>query len=239
MKLFKLHNIRLILILGTLFFLVGFANHRQKLKPVKSLKVELLDASKIFITEAEVEKLLEEVLISFGDSLITEKRLAIFENALKANEMIKSSEAFYSLDGTLSAEIIQRKPIARIQANGFFYLDADGLAMPLSPNYSSRVPLVSGVKLDELQEVYPLLMKIEADDFLKKHIIAIRKIAQKSYVLDVRDSEYIVNFGQISYLEQKLTNYKVFYLKALEYKKLDNYKRIDLQFGNQVVCTTK
>lgn len=239
MKLFKLHNIRLILILGTLFFLVGFANHRQKLKPVKSLKVELLDASKIFITEAEVEKLLEEVLISFGDSLITEKRLAIFENALKANEMIKSSEAFYSLDGTLSAEIIQRKPIARIQANGFFYLDADGLAMPLSPNYSSRVPLVSGVKLDELQEVYPLLMKIEADDFLKKHIIAIRKIAQKSYVLDVRDREYIVNFGQISYLEQKLTNYKVFYLKALEYKKLDNYKRIDLQFGNQVVCTTK
>jgi cell division protein FtsQ len=222
-----------------LLFLVGFANHRQKLKPVQTLEVELMDASRIFITEAEVEELLKEVLQSNGDSLVNDHRLAIFENALNANEMIKSSEAFYSLDGTLSAEIVQRRPIARIRDKGFYYLDADGLPMPLSSNYSSRVPLVSGVKPNELQEVYPLLMKIEADDFLKKHIIAIRKIAETNYVLEVRDQEYLVNFGQISYLDKKLTNYKVFYSKALEYKKLDQYKRIDLQFGNQVVCTTK
>ncbi|NEV93751.1 cell division protein FtsQ [Psychroflexus sp. YR1-1] len=239
MNVFKLHNIRLILILGVLFFLVGFANHRQNLKPVKSLQVELLDASKIFITEAEVEKLLQEVLKSNGDSLVNEKRLASFEDMLNANEMIKSSEAFYSLDGRLSAKIIQRKPIARIKDNGFYYMDTDGLAMPLSPNYSSRVPLVSGIEPDELKEVYPLLAKIEADDFLKKHIIAIRKKSENNYVLEVRNRDYFVNFGQISYLDRKLSNYKVFYLKALEYKKLDSYKRIDLQFGNQVVCTTK
>lgn len=239
MKLVNLHTIRLILILGILFFLVGFANHRQKSKPVKAMNVELLDASKIFITEAEVEDLLEEVLASNGDSLINEQRLATFEHALNANEMIKSSEAFYSLDGTLSARIIQREPIARIRDKGFYYLDTEGLPMPLSLNYSSRVPLVSGVSPKELQEVYPLLKKIEADDFLKKHIIAIRKIADKSYVLEVRDQGYLVNFGQISYLDKKLTNYKVFYSKASEYKKLDDYKRIDLQFGNQVVCTTK
>lgn len=239
MKLFNLHTIRLILILGILFFLVGFANQRQKLKPVKTLNVELLDASKIFITEVEVEDVLKDVLKSNGDSLINENRLAIFENALNANEMIKSSEAFYTLDGTLSAKIIQREPIARIRDKDFYYLDADGLPMPLSPNYSSRVPLVSGVSPKELKEVYPLLMKIGADDFLKKHIIAIRKIAENSYVLEVRDQSYLVNFGQISYLDKKLNNYKVFYSKALEYKKLDDYKRIDLQFGNQVVCTTK
>lgn len=239
MKLFNLHSIRLILILGILFFLVGFANHRQKLKPVKHLKVELLDASKIFITETEVENLLEEVLIAEGDSLINENRLASFEEALDANEMIKSSEAYYTLDGTLSAEIIQRKPIARIRDKGFYYLDEDGLAMPLSPNYSSRVPLVSGISLDELQEVYPLLTKIDSDEFLKKHIIAIQKIADKNYVFEVRGRDYLVNFGQISYLDKKLDNYKVFYSKALEYKKIDSYKRIDLQFGNQVVCTIK
>ncbi|SDG68611.1 cell division protein FtsQ/DivIB [Psychroflexus sediminis] len=239
MKLFKLHNIRLILILGILFFLVGFANHRQTLKPVTSLEVELLDASKIFITEVEVEKILQQVLKSNGDSLVNETRLDSFEKALNANEMIRSSEAFYDLDGTLSAKIIQREPIARIKDGGFYYMDADGLPMPLSPNYSSRVPLVSGVEPNELKEVYPLLMKIEADDFLKKHIIAIRKNGENNYVLEVRGRDYLVSFGQISYLDRKLTNYKVFYLKALEYKKLDKYKRIDLQFGNQVVCTTK
>lgn len=239
MKLFKLHTVRLILILGVLVFLVGFANRRQNLKPVKFLNVELLDASRIFITEAEVENLLNEVLKVDGDSLINENRLAEFESILDANEMIKSSEAFYTLDGTLSAKITQRKPIARIWSNGFYYLDEEGLPMPLSSNYSARVPLVSGVTPEDLKEVYPLLMKIETDDFLKKHIIAIRKKSEKNYVFEVRDKGYLVNFGQISYLDKKLTNYKVFYSKALEYKKLDDYKRIDLQFGNQVVCTIK
>jgi cell division protein FtsQ len=239
MKIFKLENIRLVLIFAVLCFLMGFANHRQKLKPIQKIEVQLLDASKIFITEAEVEQLIADELLVTGDSIINEIRLARFEALLNANEMIKSSEAFYSLDGTLSAEISQRKPIARVRDKGFYYLDTDGLAMPLSPNYSSRVPLVSGVKPEELAEVYPLLMKIEADDFLKKHIIAIRKQAEKSYLFEVRDRDYTVNFGQISYLDKKLTNYKVFYVKALEYNKLDNYKRIDLQFGNQVVCTTK
>lgn len=226
------------LILGVLFFLVGFANHRQSQKPITSIKVELLDASKLFITETEVEQLLKDALES-TTALMSESHLATLENKLDTNEMIKTSEAFYSLDGTLSAKITQREPIARIKDNGFYYLDEDGLPMPLSPNYSSRVPLVSGVGTEELEDIYPLLMKIRSDDFFKKHIIAIQKKSSQNYVLKVRDWDYEVNFGQISYLNKKFTNYKVFYTKALEYKKLQNYKRIDLQFGNQVVCTTK
>ncbi|PKG42422.1 cell division protein FtsQ/DivIB [Psychroflexus sp. MES1-P1E] len=239
MKIFNLHSMRLILIVGVLFFLVGFANHRQKSKPVKSLQVEFMDASKLFITEVEIEQILKDMITANGDSLMDEKRLAIFESALDANEMIKSSEAYYSLDGKLSAKIFQREPIARIKDKDFYYLDSEGHAMPLSKNYSSRVPMVYGIQPKDLKEIYPLLMKIQGDDFFKKHIIAIRKKSKNHYVLNVRDREFLVNFGQISYLDKKLTNYKVFYLKALEYNKLDDYKRIDLQFGNQVVCTIK
>jgi len=239
MKIVNLHSMRLILIVGVLFFLVGFANHRQKSKPVKLLHVEFMDASKLFITEVEIEQILKDMMVANGDSLMDEKRLAIVENTLDANEMIKSSEVYYSLDGKLSAKIIQREPIARIKDKDFYYLDSEGFPMPLSKNYSSRVPMVYGVRPKDLKEVYPLLMKIQGDDFFKKHIIAIRKESKNHYVLSVRDREFLVNFGQISYLDKKLTNYKVFYLKALEYNKLDDYKRIDLQFGNQVVCTIK
>jgi len=239
MKIVNLHSMRLILIVGVLFFLVGFANHRQKSKPVKLLHVEFMDASKLFITEVEIEQILKDMMVANGDSLMDEKRLAIVENTLDANEMIKSSEVYYSLDGKLSAKIIQREPIARIKDKDFYYLDSEGFPMPLSKNYSSRVPMVYGVRPKDLKEVYPLLMKIQGDDFFKKHIIAIRKESKNHYVLSVRDREFLVNFGQVSYLDKKLTNYKVFYLKALEYNKLDDYKRIDLQFGNQVVCTIK
>ena len=230
---------RLILIVGILFFLVGFANHRQKLKPVKSLQVEFMDASKLFITEAEIEQILKGMITANRDSLMNEERLAAFEGVLDANEMIKSSEVYYSLDGKLSAKIFQREPIARIKDKDFYYLDSEGLAMPLSKNYSSRVPMVYGVQPKDLKEIYPLLIKIQGDDFFKKHIIAIRKKSKNHYILQVRDREFVINFGRISHLDKKLTNYKVFHLKALEYNKLDDYKRIDLQFGNQVVCTIK
>jgi len=230
---------RLILIVGILFFLVGFANHRQKLKPVKSLQVEFMDASKLFITEAEIEQILKSMITANRDSLMNEERLAAFENVLDANEMIKSSEVYYSLDGKLSAKIFQREPIARIKDKDFYYLDSEGHAMPLSKNYSSRVPMVYGVQPKDLEEIYPLLIKIQGDDFFKKHIIAIRKKSKNHYILQVRDREFVINFGRISHLDKKLTNYKVFHLKALEYNKLDDYKRIDLQFGNQVVCTIK
>jgi cell division protein FtsQ len=230
---------RLILIVGILFFLVGFANHRQKMKPVKSLQVEFMDASKLFITEAEIEQILKGMITANRDSLMNEERLAAFEGVLDANEMIKSSEVYYSLDGKLSAKIFQREPIARIKDKDFYYLDSEGLAMPLSKNYSSRVPMVYGVQPKDLKEIYPLLIKIQGDDFFKKHIIAIRKKSKNHYILQVRDREFVINFGRISHLDKKLTNYKVFHLKALEYNKLDDYKRIDLQFGNQVVCTIK
>jgi cell division protein FtsQ len=230
---------RLILIVGILFFLVGFANHRQKMKPVKSLQVEFMDASKLFITEAEIEQILKGMITANRDSLMNEERLAAFEGVLDANEMIKSSEVYYSLDGKLSAKIFQREPIARIKDKDFYYLDSEGRAMPLSKNYSSRVPMVYGVEPKDLKEIYPLLIKIKGDDFFKKHIIAVRKKSKNHYILQVRDREFVINFGRISHLDKKLTNYKVFHLKALEYNKLDDYKRIDLQFGNQVVCTIK
>lgn len=239
MKIRNLHTMRLILIVGILFFLVGFANHRQKMKPVKSLQVEFMDASKLFITEAEIEQILKGMITANRDSLMNEERLAAFEGVLDANEMIKSSEVYYSLDGKLSAKIFQREPIARIKDKDFYYLDSEGLAMPLSKNYSSRVPMVYGVQPKDLKEIYPLLIKIQGDDFFKKHIIAIRKKSKNHYILQVRDREFVINFGRISHLDKKLTNYKVFHLKALEYNKLDDYKRIDLQFGNQVVCTIK
>jgi cell division protein FtsQ len=43
--------------------------------------------------------------------------------------------------------------------------------------------------------------------------------------------------GQIKQLEKKISNLKAFYIKATKDKVLDKYSKVNLQFGNQVVCT--
>ncbi len=66
------------------------------------------------------------------------------ESALKSNPMIKQAEVFMSVNGELSAEIEQKRPIARVNTNASYYIDDEGGFMPLSTNYTARVPLVTG-----------------------------------------------------------------------------------------------
>ena len=49
----------------------------------------------------------------------------------------------------------------------------------------------------------------------------------------------LAQLGKIENLEQKIKNFKAFYKKAMKDKKLNAYRRVSLQFDNQVVCTKK
>jgi hypothetical protein len=49
-----------------------------------------------------------------------------------------------SIDGVLKAVVKQKTPIARVFTDeGSFYIDYQGSTMPLSDEYTARVPIVS------------------------------------------------------------------------------------------------
>ena len=78
---------------------------------------------------------------------------------------------FVSVDGVLKAVVKQKTPVGRVVSEtGSFYVDYEGYRMPLSENYSARVPLVSG-KIDavENEKLSEVLKMIYEDDFLKKN----------------------------------------------------------------------
>ena len=76
-------------------------------------------------------------------------------------------------DGTLNSLIKQRQPIARIlTGNSSYYIDSQALKVPVSQNYSARVPLITKVdNQSDLRKLMVLLKKISNDDFLNKEII--------------------------------------------------------------------
>jgi cell division protein FtsQ len=161
------------------------------------------------------------------------------ENYLESNEMIKTAEVYLTIDGLLSAEIEQRKPILRFFDGGFHYLDDEGLIMPLSAHHSARVPVAFGFSSDEALELFPLAEAIYEDSFLQQQIIEIHKNSKGKLYFELRDTDFKVNFGNLQEIDLKLANFKVFYTKAKKDGKLIDYKKVDLQFGNQVVCTQK
>jgi cell division protein FtsQ len=158
------------------------------------------------------------------------------EDEVVKNHYIEEASLFMTIDGTLHTRIKQRTPIARvITGSESYYLDSQGEEIPLSENYSARVPLITGVKQDDdLREVSLLLEKIVADDFLKKEIIGIHLNGSHECVLTVRSGDYKIEFGELNQMEQKFRKLKAFYNKTFS-TDIQKYKTINIKYHNQVV----
>lgn len=235
----KMGYIKAMFLLGLVAFLYGFAEYRHKSRKISEVNIEFLEDENLYVTEEAVNKLLIQnnlELTSIDKETLDLNRVEIL---LKNHDMIENAEVYLNLDGKLKADISQRKPIGRVVGNSSFYLDKNGKVMPLSPYYSARVPLLFGFDDDNVSEVYPLVNYIKNDKFLTQHITGIRRLNGGKFELEMRKLDFSVYFGKVEEIPLKFNNFKVFYKKALKDDKLDAYKKVNLQFGNQVVCTKK
>jgi cell division protein FtsQ len=117
-----------------------------------------------------------------------------------------------------------------------YYLDLQGVEVPLSNNYSARVPLITGVEKDkDFIEIMKLLRKIIGDELLKKEVIGIHMDRSDELLLTVRSGNYKIAFGKLREINQKLKKLKGFYSKALSDSTIYKYKTINIKYHNQVV----
>ncbi|WP_425076863.1 cell division protein FtsQ/DivIB [Psychroserpens sp. S379A] len=202
--------------------------------------IQFVGDDNLFITQATVSKLLiqnQESVTNKPKDIID---LNALETALNSNPMIKQAQVFMSVDGLITANVEQKKPIARVSTNASYYIDDEGSYMPLSTNYSARVPLVTGaIKKNNLSNVFTMAQKVRADEFLKKHVIEIHQNEDQSIDLRLRNMDFKVHLGRLNLLEKKINNLKAFYLKAKKDNALDNYSVVNLKFDKQVICTKK
>lgn len=221
-------------------FLFAFSTNRSEHRNPSKIVVNFLGDENLYITEESVNKLLiqnNQEVMSVPKEILDLNEL---ELVLKSNAMIKTAEVYLAVNGEVKADIEQRKPIARISTNASYYIDEDGLFMPLSTNYSARVPLVTGqVHKNKLDNIYKIADKIHNDEFLKEHIVEIRQDQNQHISLKMRVLDFEIFIGDLKYLDKKINNLKAFYQKASKDKSLGNYNKVNLQFENQVVCTKK
>lgn len=239
MKRLNWHNIRLIVILFVMVFLYSFSSNRSKNRIVKEVNISFAEGQEnLFITHEMVNNLLIQNFGSLSNIKKDEVDLNTIETVLDNHEMIEKAEVFSTIDGSLSAHIIQKTPIVRyLSDNTVYYLDNKGDKMPLSENFSARVPLVVGNFVDKNEDEYiALFNKIEKDNFLKKDITGVKILPSGSVVLTNRNYDYKIIFGNPVQIDKKLKNYKAFYQHAIKDTLIKNYKEVNLMFTEQVVC---
>lgn len=239
MKKLNWHNIRLVIILFVMVFLYSFSSNRSKNRIVKEVNISFAAGQEnLFITHEMVNNLLIQNLGSLSNIKKDKVDLNTLETVLDDHEMIEKAEVFSTIDGSLSAHIIQKTPIVRyLSGNATYYLDNKGDKMPLSENFSARVPLVAGNFVDKNKAGYmELFNEIEEDNFLKKDITGIKILPSGSVVLTNRNYDYKIIFGNPVQIDKKLKNYKAFYQHAIKDTLIKNYKEVNLMFTEQVVC---
>lgn len=228
------------LLLVLVGFLFAFSSSRNQSRKISELEVKFLGDNNLFVTHETVNKL----LIQNGETVTNVPKEILdlngLENALKSNTMIKTAEVYLAVNGKVRADVIQRKPIARVSTNASYYIDDEGKHMPLSANYTAHVPIVTGsVEKNNLANVYTIANKIYNDEFLKTHIVEIHQNQNQALSLKTRVYDFEIELGDLSDLDKKINNLKAFYQKAKKDKTLSSYKKVNLQFNNQVVCTKK
>ncbi|HQE33790.1 cell division protein FtsQ [Flavobacterium alvei] len=239
MKLFNWANIRLILMFSLVIFLYSFTSNRNNSRKLTKSTVVFVGDTAPYITSETVNKLLIENnkdVKSIGKDKLDLNKL---ERELNANKMIEKSDVFVSIDGELKAVVKQKTPIARIfDGEKSFYIDYKGNTMPLSSNYTARVPLVSGeINKKNSKKLAELFRIIYDDEFLKKNIIGVQIMPNGSIKMMNRNYDYQIDFGGTLRMKAKFNNYKAFFQKAVLDSSLNKYKTIDLRFAQQVVCT--
>ena len=221
-------------------FLFAFSSSRNEAKKVSELEVSFLGDNNLFINHESVNKLLIQNGVSVTNVPKEILDLNGLENALKSNAMIKTAEVYLAVNGKVQADVVQRKPIARVSTNASYYIDEEGEYMPLSTNYTAHVPIVTGfVEKNNLVNIYTIANKIYEDEFLKTHVVEIHQKRNQTLSLKTRVYDFEIELGDLSDLDKKINNLKAFYQKAKKDKTLSSYSKVNLQFNNQVVCTKK
>jgi cell division protein FtsQ len=220
-------------------FLFSFTSNRNNNRKLSKAVVVFVGDNAPFVDQETVNKLLIENnkdAKSIGKDKLDLNRL---EKVLNAQEMIEKSDVFVSIDGVLKAVVKQKTPIARVfDGDNSFYIDYEGNTMPLSANFTARVPLVSGeINKKNSEELAELFRIIYDDAFLKKNIIGVQIMPNGSLKMFNRNYNYQIDFGGTVRMKAKFNNYKAFFQKAVLDSSLYKYKKIDLRFAQQVVCT--
>lgn len=173
--------------------------------------------------------------------------MSAVETRLAGHPFIKSVQASIGHKGILKVKIHQHEPIARIArpmgADG--YITTEGLIIPTSPTYTSRVLILEGEyaeqlmdqgSVDSMPELMPLIRFVAKDEFWSAQVTELEVNKKDDIRLHQQVGKQVIEFGDASDIESKFRRIEVLYKEILPRKGWNAYERISVKFKNQIVC---
>jgi cell division protein FtsQ len=243
-------EIKIGMVLLGLSFLIAFAERKQGGSVCKNISVEINNLNENhFLDEADVLQLVEgsgETIKGIGIDRINLKQI---EKKLKYDKHILDAELFGDLKGNLIVNVELRRPIARIVQKDApdAYIAEDGVIMPVSEKYTSRVVLISGYvkallesedlnKTEEGKQLMEMIEYVNADRFWSAQVAQLDIERDGKINIFPQVTGQRVEFGRAENIETKFKKLMIFYKEILPIRGWTKYERVNLEYEGQVIA---
>lgn len=136
----------------------------------------------------------------------------------------------------------QRRPVVRIVGSkSNYYVDRNGEIMPTSRYYAAHVMVATGKISEQIAktDLFELATYINNHPFWKSQVVQINVLYGPEFELIPRVGKHVIMLGGVNDLEEKLQNVEALYKGDFNENGWNRYRKINVKFKNQVVCTKK
>jgi cell division protein FtsQ len=232
-------------------FLIAFGERKQGGSVCTNILVEIENINENhFLDEADVMKLLDNSGLPIKGTGIDRIKLKEIEAKLKVDKHIQEAQLFGDLKGNLIVKVELRRPLARIVQSEAqdAYIAEDGVIMPVSEKYTSRVTLISGAmmkkliesqdlnKTEEGQQILEMIRFVNEDKFWKAQVAQLDINSEARITIYPQVTGQKVEFGKAVDIEDKFKRLMIFYKKVLPQRGWTRYERVNLEYVGQVIA---
>jgi len=214
-----------------------------------------------FLEGEAIRKLVAGRLPGIDEEPAVEGRLKTVKQLVEGLPHVKRAAIYRTVNGDLRIEVSQRDPLIRVASgNGQgYYIDREGITMPLSSNFTARVMVAGGsimtsytqpVDLAEnkpagqimpaeqkLRNLFQLASYIDSHPFWRSLIDQINVTPSGQFELMPMNGAHVIEFGGTDNMEEKFEKLALFYRAGINKVGWNHYSRINLKYDKQVVCS--
>ena len=237
----------------------GFADIKQQSLKCKELRITVCDSLiNNFTQPADIKADIKRILTSEGIKTVDEQMCRIntceMAQLLNKQSILKNTAVYTSIDGILHIDVYQRRPIMRLQrSNSTLYIDESGYIFPLPNAQTVEMPVITGAiptkisnifrgEIPEnetfLQQAYRLALYLDGDDFWLAQVARLEVVNENNVRVIPIEGKHLIDIGSLENFQYKFKKLEAFYAKVCQADD-STYQRVDLRYGNQIVCTKR
>ena len=237
-----------------------YANNLRNESEVKGVNITIdYDGRDTLVTANHIEKIIFSKIPNINIMTIEDIDRKQIASIVKSNPFIGRCNVSTSIKGTVQVNAVQRVPIVRVVCTDKqFYLDNNGYYMPTSKISSQNVIIASGTikgkvsdtidfssmdttnsNISDIHKIYYLVTYILNHEDLANMFDQIYVCKDGDIELVPKIGNHTIVIGDIDNLDSKFEKLLAVYKGGFGNNGWNKYKKINLKYKNQVVCTKK